>query len=91
MSCKTPRLKRKRESMPDFVTEALQNEGLFDDYRARPDYQQNDYLLWINQAKREATKIKRLRQMLDELRVGGVYMNMPHHSSVKSGVNEKPK
>ena len=38
--------------------------------------QRNDYLMWINNAKREATKQKRLDQMLDELERGGVYMRM---------------
>ena len=47
-----------------------------DAYRARPPYQQNDYLGWIIGAKREDTRAKRLRQMLDELDKGGVYMNM---------------
>ena len=37
--------------MPAFVEEALHVEGLFDDYCLRPEYQRNDYLLWINQAK----------------------------------------
>lgn len=69
--------------MPAFVEEALRVEGLFEDYRSRPDYQQNDYLLWINQAKREETKKKRLKQMLEELRKGGVYMKMAHPPSVK--------
>ena len=39
-------------------------------------YQQNDYIGWINRAQQEATKQKRLNQMLDELERGGVYMNM---------------
>ena len=45
-------------------------------YRARPPYQQNDYLGWIIRAKLEATKLKRLNQMLDELQGGKLYMNM---------------
>ena len=36
----------------------------------------DDYLMWINTAKREETKQKRLAQMLDELERGGVYMHM---------------
>jgi uncharacterized protein YdeI (YjbR/CyaY-like superfamily) len=46
-------------------------------YDARPPYQRNDYLGWINRAKRDDTKQKRLRQMLAELRAGEGYMNMP--------------
>ena len=69
--------------MPEFVREALQIEGLIGDYNSRPAYQQNDYLMWINQAKREETKIKRLRQMLNELQTGGIYMKMKHSASKK--------
>ncbi len=51
-----------------------------DDYRARPPYQQNDYLGWINRAKRDETKQRRLAQMVDELRHGDRYMNMPYRA-----------
>jgi Uncharacterized protein conserved in bacteria len=67
---------RKRETMPDFVREALEARGLRAQYDARPPYQRNDYLLWINGARQEATKRKRLAQMLEELEAGGVYMKM---------------
>jgi uncharacterized protein YdeI (YjbR/CyaY-like superfamily) len=67
---------RKREDMPDFVSSALEESGLRARYDARPAYQRNDYLLWINKVKREETKRKHLAQMLDELRSGGVYMGM---------------
>lgn len=69
--------------MPDFVKSALEKNALMPDYLARPAYQQNDYIGWINQAKRETTKQKRLNQMLAELRQGGVYMKMAHLPSVK--------
>jgi len=62
--------------MPDFVREALEERGLTEKYEARPPYQRNDYLLWINKVKREETKRKHLEQMLEELEVGGVYMGM---------------
>jgi len=45
-------------------------------YHARPPYQQNDYIGWSTRAKQEATKQKRLDQMLDELESRGVYMNV---------------
>ena len=45
-------------------------------YRARPPYQRNDYLGWIDRAKRPETKARRLQQMLDELEQGDVYMKM---------------
>lgn len=67
---------RKREDMPDFVREALEERGLREQYEARPPYQRNDYLLWINKVKREDTKQKHLAQMLDELEAGGLYMGM---------------
>lgn len=77
-------LKRPIEPMPEFVLAALEKENLLGDYDSRPAYQRNDYLLWINSAKRQDTKEKRLRQMLEELRAGGVYMNMKHSPSVKN-------
>lgn len=67
---------RPRYEMPDFIREALDQNNLMDAYRSRPPYQQNDYIGWITRAKLEATKQKRLNQMLDELRDGRVYMNM---------------
>jgi uncharacterized protein YdeI (YjbR/CyaY-like superfamily) len=67
---------RPRETMPDFVRDALEERGLRDKYDARPPYQRNDYLLWINKARREQTRQKHLAQMLDELEAGGVYMGM---------------
>jgi len=39
-------------------------------------YQQNDDLGWINRAKLDETKAKRLQQMLDELEGGDRYMKM---------------
>ncbi|MBK8823320.1 MAG: YdeI/OmpD-associated family protein [Anaerolineales bacterium] len=62
--------------MPDFFRDALTTHGVMDAYNARPAYQQNDYIGWITRAKLEATKQKRLNQMLDELKKGGVYMKM---------------
>ncbi|AVF05999.1 hypothetical protein C4375_14880 [Devosia sp. I507] len=62
--------------MPDFVRMALIERGLMALYEARPAYQRNDYLMWINNAKREETRRKRLGQMLEELKTGGIYMKM---------------
>ena len=76
-------LKRKRNTMPGFVKKALERRKLIRDYKLRPAYQQNDYIGWINQAKRQETKEKRLNQMLDELEKGGVYMKMKHPASAK--------
>ena len=55
---------------------ALDEAGLSEAYRARPPYQRNDYLGWIDRAKRPETKARRLQQMLDELEQGDVYMKM---------------
>lgn len=73
---KTKPLKRARHPMPAFVRTALNDEGLMDAYKARPAYQKNDYLGWIKEAKQEATRQKRLAQMLSELKDGKKYMKM---------------
>ena len=80
---KSAGLKRPRHTMPDFVKRALEERGLIAEYKERPAYQQNDYIGWINNAKLQGTKEKRLCQMLDELEKGGVYMNMTHPPSRK--------
>jgi uncharacterized protein YdeI (YjbR/CyaY-like superfamily) len=64
--------------MPDFVLQALTERGLLPVYRQRPPYQQNDYIGWINRAKRAETKQKRLDQMLYELERGDLYMKMQY-------------
>jgi uncharacterized protein YdeI (YjbR/CyaY-like superfamily) len=65
--------------MPADVRDALAEAGLADAYKARPPYQRNDYLGWITQAKLPATREKRVRQMLQELKGGTRYMNMAWH------------
>lgn len=77
-------LERPLHPMPDFVKQALVERDLMADFKERPAYQQNDYIGWINRAKQQTTKEKRLLQMLDELELGGVYMNMEHPPSRKS-------
>lgn len=69
--------------MPEFIRDALEQNRLLNDYNARPAYQRNDYVGWILSAKRDETRQKRLKQMLDELSVGGVYMKMDHPPSRK--------
>lgn len=78
-----PLFKRPRYPMPDFVRDALLAADLMDAYRARPPYQQNDYIGWITRAKREETRQKRLAQMLEELEQGDVYMKMAWRSKTK--------
>ncbi len=67
---------RPRYEMPENLHEALTAHNLMQAYLARPPYQQNDYIGWITRAKLETTRQKRLKQMLDELKTGGVYMKM---------------
>ena len=62
--------------MPGFVSDALRRQGLEQAYRDRPPYQRNDYLWWINDARRDETKERRLAKMLDELHQGHGYMGM---------------
>ena len=81
---KSSGLKRPRHPMPDFVRRALEERSLMAEYQARPAYQQNDYIGWVDNAKLQKTKDKRLRQMLEELEKGGVYMNMAHPPSKKT-------
>ena len=69
-------LKRPRQPMPKEVLAALSNEGLMPAYEARPPYQRNDYLGWINRAKKTETKQRRLQRMLGELKAGHGYMGM---------------
>ncbi len=70
--------------MPDDVVEALEAAGVRGDYDGRPAYQRNDYLGWIERAKRPETRQHRIAQMIDELRRGGVYMKMAHPPSAKA-------
>ena len=74
------RLTRPRYPMPESIRQALEARGLMEAYRARPDYQQNDYVGWITRAGRQATFDKRLSQMLDELESGDRYMAMAYNA-----------
>ncbi|AKJ28610.1 YdeI/OmpD-associated family protein [Caldimonas brevitalea] len=76
MSSPPSRLKRALHPMPGFVKQALEQRGLMKAYEERPPYQRNDYIGWITRAKTDATQLKRLEQMLDELADGNRYMKM---------------
>ena len=76
MSTDLSGLSRPLQPMPDDIAQRLDGTALTDLYAARPAYQRNDYLAWIARAKRPATREKRVTQMLDELKKGGVYMGM---------------
>ncbi len=71
-------LSRPIHPMPNFVLKALTEQGLQAAYQQRPPYQQNDYIGWINRAKRFETKQRRLDQMLYELERGDLYMKMEY-------------
>jgi len=79
MSKDYSKLQRPKHALPGFVKQALKKRGLLDAYQKRPDYQQNDYIGWIDEVKLPEIKQKRLDQMLDELEKGGVYMGKDHH------------
>ena len=69
---------QKRELvMPGMVKNALAARNLVDAFRSRPEYQQLDYMDWIEKAKLNDAKRTRLNQMLDELEKGNVYMGEP--------------
>jgi uncharacterized protein YdeI (YjbR/CyaY-like superfamily) len=82
-SSSTRTLKRALHPMPSFVRAALVESQLLEAYRSRPAYQRNDYIGWIARAKHEATQLKRIAQMLDELEHGGLYMNMKWQPGVQ--------
>ncbi len=74
---------RPRYPMPDDVAKALKAARLRRQYDARPNYQRNDYIGWIDRARTANTRTKRIAQMLDELQRGGIYMKMPHPASAR--------
>lgn len=76
---------RPRNPMPADVANALTDSGARDAYDERPPYQRNDYIGWIQQAKTEDTRSRRISQMLTELARGGVYMGMQHTPSRSNG------
>lgn len=63
--------------MQGFVRAAMTSRNLTEAFRARPKYQQDEYLTWINSAKLNDQKRARLTQMLDELEKGGVFKGEP--------------
>ena len=69
--------------MPALVERALLERGLMEAFRRRPPYQRSDYLGWIERAKRETTRLRRLAQMLDELEQGDCYMKMAWRPSTR--------
>ncbi len=62
--------------MPAAIRDLLVRCGLMEAYQARPAYQRNDCLRWIPRAKHEATRERRLNQMVEELEQGAAFMKM---------------
>ena len=60
-------LKRPRHPIPGYIKRALEEGAWMEAYRRRPAYQRNDYLSWIERAKRPQTKEKKLHQSLRSL------------------------
>jgi uncharacterized protein YdeI (YjbR/CyaY-like superfamily) len=77
-------MKRARYPMPADVKTALSAGGVTADYHNRPAYQQNDYTGWITRAGSDETRLRRIAQMVAELKKGGVYMKMAHAPSRKT-------
>lgn len=77
-------LKRPRAVMPAAIRRELDAAGLMQAFKDRPPYQRNDYLHWIARSVQSATKRKRIDQMLEELKAGGVYMGMAHRPSQRA-------
>ena len=77
-------LRRPRATMPASIRRELDASGLMQAFNERPQYQRNDYLHWIARSVRAATKRKRIDQMLEELKAGGVYMGMEHRPSKRT-------
>ncbi len=71
--------------MPEDIREILEDRGVTEDYQSRPYYQRNDYLGWIDRAKKKTTRQRRIDQMIEELEIGGIYMGMEHRPSRKDG------
>ena len=74
------KMTREIHDIPEYVITALDESDLWDSYNLRPPYQRNDYIGWISNAKREDTRMKRLSQMLEELRSGDSYMGMVYNA-----------
>ena len=62
--------------MPEDLAEALIKHKVQIQYDQRPPYQRNDYIGWINRAKRPETRQKRIDQTISELKAGNLYMKM---------------
>jgi len=67
---KIPKPGSKEFDLPAEYEHWLKAAGKLEDYRARPYYQQHGWIEWIESAKTEATKKKRMDMVLIELKHG---------------------
>ncbi|MCA9675725.1 MAG: YdeI/OmpD-associated family protein [Kofleriaceae bacterium] len=73
----TPFGNRGPKPMPGFVRTALAKHKLIGAFRARPEYQRDGYMTWLDGARLPAQRLQRLAQFLDEIGKGDVYMGEP--------------
>jgi len=71
------------------IRKTLITSGLTAAYRLRPAYQRNDYLGWIERARLDTTRQRRLEQMLEELAGGDRYMKMAWRPPAARAVRRK--
>jgi len=72
-------LRRKINPMLEDIRKILEEKNLMEAYLKRPPYQKNDYIGWIERAVHEETRERKLKQMIEELELGNLYMNMEYH------------
>jgi len=70
------RARRPHHRIPSDIRRLLSEKSLLSAYRARPPYQRNDYIGWIERAKLPPTRQKRIDLMVLELAAGEGYMKM---------------
>lgn len=63
-----PKAGSREFNLPHEYERILQEAGLLGDYLARPYYQQKGWISWIESAKTDAIKLKRIEMMKTELR-----------------------
>lgn len=69
--------------LPEDIKRALETNHVRADFDARPAHQKSEYIAWITRAKEPNLRAKRLKQMLQELDHGGVFMRDDHPGSRK--------
>ncbi len=79
MNISGPKKHLSSNPMPDYIKQALDKNKLMKKFHTRPLYQQTDYLDWIVGSELEDARIKRLEQMIRELKAGNIYMGMEYH------------